>query len=135
MELYARLPNRLSLNLVNYEKFNHVDFMYSRNITELVYQSVINTIFTAELVNWVPIYDNTSYFIPANKYVNCKDEELNKREPRGKTEGFWDKLMSFMKIKKANQEIHPLITQEYDEADIKSRSTVTKSWSKIFHLK
>lgn len=132
-ELYTRLPNRLGLHLIEFDKFNHVDFLYSRNITEMVYQSVFNTLHTAESVDWVPIYDKTTSFNNYSKYDKCEDTTFGERESRKKNnDGFWNKIMRYVKKK----EVHTLMssTEENNEESFKSRHTNQKAWAETFYV-
>lgn len=41
MRLEAELPNRVTLFKVPMEKFNHLDFLFARDVVELLYKDVI----------------------------------------------------------------------------------------------
>lgn len=128
MELYTRLPNRLGLHLIDFDQFNHVDFLYSRNVSDLVYQNVINTISTAEFDDWVPVYDKTTSYKTSSSYIQCNDIEINERTSKKKNDGFWSKITSYMKKK----EVYPLIKikeVKNDEEKVKS-----KVWSDIQYI-
>lgn len=132
-ELYTRLPNRLGLHLIEFDKFNHVDFLYSRNITKMVYQSVFNTLQTAESIDWVPVYDNSTSFNTFSKYNKCEDTEFGERVSRKKNnDGFWNKIMRYVKKK----EVHPLTSskEENNEESLKSRNTNQKAWTQTFYV-
>lgn len=127
MELYTRLPNRLGLHLINFDQFNHVDFLYSRNVSDLVYQNVINTISTAEFNDWVPVYDKTTSYKISSNYIQCNDKGISERTSKKKNDGFWSKITSYIKKK----EVHPFIKikEEQNEETFESRA-----WSKIHNL-
>lgn len=40
-KLDSELPNRITLNKVSMEKFNHLDFLFARDAVELLYKFVI----------------------------------------------------------------------------------------------
>lgn len=126
MDLYSHLPNRLGLHLIKFDKFNHVDFLYSKNVTEMVYQSLMNTIFKAEFVDWVPEFDNTTAFNTISDYNQCKDE----RNARITNNGFWHKFSSFIKKK----EVHPLksFMEEDKEENVKLRNTILTNWNQTY---
>lgn len=41
MELKKRLPNVISSNIVAYDKFNHLDFLWAPDAKTLVYDHII----------------------------------------------------------------------------------------------
>lgn len=126
VELYSHLPNRLGLHLIKYDKFNHVDFLYSKNVTDMVYQSVMNTIFKAEFVDWIPEFDNTTAFNDLSDYNQCNDD----RNARKTNNGFWHKITSILKKK----EVHPLtsIMTEDKEKHVRSRHTYVMAWNETY---
>ncbi|XP_022182087.1 gastric triacylglycerol lipase-like [Myzus persicae] len=126
VELYSHLPNRLGLHLIKFDKFNHVDFLYSKNVTDMVYQSVMNTIFKAEFDDWSPEFDNTTSFNSINYNNQCNDE----RNARTTNNGFWLKITSFIKKK----EVHPLksFMGEDKEENVKSRNTILTAWNQTY---
>lgn len=93
MELYTQLPHRLGLHLIN--EFNHGDFLYGYNVYDMLYQNVINTIYTAEFDDWLPVYDNTTLFKDLNNETLCNDTEIRERASRKKNDSFWSKLISY----------------------------------------
>lgn len=128
MELYTHLPNRIGLHLIEFEQFNHVDFLYSRNVSELVYQSVINTITTAESFDWAPVYDNkTSYNAFLQK--QCNDVELSERSSRKNNNGFWSKMFSYIKKKEV-----PSLTKLKEE-NIQYRNKYQNTWNETYNLR
>lgn len=136
--MYTRLPNRLGLHLIEYEKFNHVDFLYSYNVTEMVYQSVINLISTAEYVDWVPTYDNTTSSRSVSDYTQCRDTEFRERTARKKSNGFWSKITSFLKTKPENLEVYPLAKVQEDnyyEEHAKNRNMFVQAWNETYNFK
>ncbi|XP_050061037.1 gastric triacylglycerol lipase-like [Aphis gossypii] len=123
VELYSRLPNRLGINLIKFDQFNHVDFLYSKNVTEMVYQSVMNTLFKAEFADWIPEIDNTTAFNVSSDYNQCYDE----RNARKTKNGFWQKITSFIKRK----EVYPLknyMVEDHEE-NVRSRHTIKNAWN------
>ncbi|CAI6364457.1 unnamed protein product [Macrosiphum euphorbiae] len=126
MELYSHLPNRLGLHLIEFDKFNHVDFLYSKNVTDMVYQSVMNTIFKAEFVDWIPEFDNTTAFNALSDYNKCNDD----RNARTTNNGFWHKITSIIKKK----EVYPLtsIMREDKEKHVRSRNTYVMAWNQTY---
>lgn len=129
MDLYTRLPNRLGLNLIEFDEFNHVDFLYSRNVFDMVYKNVINTLLTAEFIDWIPVYDNTTSFNSLNNY-QCNDIEINERSPRKKNDGFWNKITRYLRKK----EVYPLVKTK-EEENVNSRNTFSNSWKEMFNLR
>lgn len=132
MELYTHLPNRLGLNLIDFDQFNHVDFLYSRDVSDMVYKSLINTVVSAEFANWTPVYDRTtSYNFFENDY-QCNNIDFSERNLKNNKKGFWNKITSYIKKK----EVHPLIKakSENTEETIKSNNTFLKAWKEIIHL-
>ncbi|XP_026810356.1 gastric triacylglycerol lipase-like [Rhopalosiphum maidis] len=129
VELYSRLPNRLGIHLIKFDQFNHVDFLYSKNVTDMVYQSVMNTIFKAEFLDWIPEFDNTTAFNSSSDYIQCYDE----RSARKTKNGFWHKITSFIKRK----ELHPIkssIAENYEE-NVRSRHTIKLAWNETHYEK
>jgi hypothetical protein len=108
IELYTHLRNRLGLNLIMFDEFNHVDFLYSRNVSDMVYNSVIRTISKVDLLGWVPVYDNTVSFYALKTDNQCNDSELHERSSRRKKNGFWSKFTSIME----KMEVQPIISTE-----------------------
>lgn len=134
IELYSHLPNRLGLNLIEFDQFNHVDFLYSKNIVDMVYQSVLNTISITEFDDWVPVYDNTTAY-NALSNIQCNDMELKEKNSR-KQDGFWRKLIQYIKKK----EVSPLISTEEQNNEKNtdshhSNTTYMKSWKEPFNLR
>lgn len=130
MELYTQLPHRLGLFLIGFEKFNHVDFLYSRNVSDMVYQSVMNTISKADLTEWIPVYDNAITFKDLSNYTLCNDTELRERTMR-KNDSFWSKLTSYIKKK----EVYPLTNVNENNEENKSRNMFPMSWNKPYNLR
>lgn len=129
IELYSHLPNRLGLNRIEFDQFNHVDFLYSKNIIDMVYQSVLNTISTTEIDDWVPVYDNTTTYNALDD-VQCNDIELGERNSRKTSNGLWGKLTWFMKKK----EVTPFNNREQNnEKNIEPRTTNIKAWKDLFN--
>lgn len=132
MELYTQLPRRLGLFLIAFDKFNHVDFLYSRNVSDMVYQSVMNTISIADFIDWIPVYDNKTTFKDLSNYTLCNDTELGERTLKRKNDSFWSKLTSYIKKK----EVHPLTNvNENNEENNKSRNMFPMSWNKPYNLR
>lgn len=132
IELYTHLRNRLGLHLIEFDQFNHVDFLYSRNVSDMVYNSVINTISTADLLDWVPVYDKTTPFYALNTDKQCNDSEFNERSSRKKKKGFWSKFTTFIK----KMEIQPIVSIEEvnNENNFKSRNTFLRAWKEPFNM-
>lgn len=128
LELYTHLPNRLGLHLIEFEKFNHVDFLYSRNVSDMVYQSVISTITAAESYDWVPVYDKTTSFSPFLD-KQCNDIELSERSIRKKNGGFWSKMLSYIKKK----EVRPLT--KLKEENIQYGNKYQNTWNETLYLR
>ncbi|VVC24403.1 Partial AB-hydrolase lipase domain,Serine aminopeptidase, S33,Alpha/Beta hydrolase fold [Cinara cedri] len=130
IELYSHLPNRLGLNLIEFDQFNHVDFLYSKNIIDMVYQSVLNTISTTEFEDWVPVFDNTTIYNAIDN-IHCNDIELRERNSRKTNKGFWSKLTGYIKKK----EVSPLVNikEQHSEKTAESRNTYTKAWKELFN--
>lgn len=130
MELYTYIPNRLGLHLIEFDKFNHVDFLYSRDVFNLVYKSVINTITTAESADWAPVYDRETLFNSFN-LSNCSDIEFRGRNAK-KKKGFWSTITSYIK----KLEVQPLIKnkEETNEENNESRNIFSRAWKEIIHL-
>lgn len=89
----------------------------------------METIFKAEVVDWVPNFDNTSAFNALSGYNQCNDE----RNARKTNNGFWHKITSFIKKK----EVHPLVKfkEENSEEDVKTRNTMLMAWKQPFYVK
>jgi len=130
MELYTHLPNRLGLHLIEYDKFNHVDFLYSHNVSDMVYESVLNTISPAELLDWIPVYDKTTLFNHLNDDMQCNDLEIKERSPKKKNSSFWNKITKYI----IQKEVYPLTQIKEDDEIIKSRNTFLKSWKETIYL-
>lgn len=129
MDLYNSLPNKLGLHLIEFDQFNHVDFLYSRNVSDMVYNSIINTIITADFVDWKPIYDNTTSSHGISNYIQCNDiDHIGERISRKKTDGLWNKITSYIKKK----EVQPII--QTNEENIQTKNTYLNSWKETFHL-
>jgi len=94
----------------------------------MLYKSVINTISTAETVNWTPVYDNTTPFKDLSNYNRCNDTEFGERTSRRKNDGFWSKLTSYIKKK----EVYPLGKMNENN---KSRNTFTIAWNTTYNLR
>jgi len=92
----------------------------------MVYQSVLNTIFKAEFVDWIPEIDNTTAFIALSDYNQCNDE----RNARTTNNGFWHKITSLIKKK----EVYPLtsIMREDKEKNVRSRNTIVTAWNQTY---
>lgn len=118
IELYTHLRNRLGLTLIDHDEFNHVDFLYSRNVSHMVYNGVIKTISKADFLDWVPVYDNTASFYALKTDSQCNNSESHGRISKRKKKGFWKKITSLMKM-----EVQPMISteEEYNENTNKSR--------------
>lgn len=129
MDLYTSLPNRLGLHLIEFDQFNHVDFLYSRNVSDMVYNRVINTLITADFVDWKPVYDNITSSNGISNYIQCNDINLKgEKIPRKNTDSLWNKITSYIKKK----EIRPIV-QPHEE-NIQTQNTHLKSWKETFHL-
>jgi hypothetical protein len=95
----------------------------------MVYQSVMNTIFKAEFVDWIPEFDNTTAFNFSSDYIQCYDE----RSARKTKNGFWHKITSFIKRK----EVHPIkssMAENYEE-NVRSRHTNKLAWNETHYEK
>jgi len=130
MELYTHLPNRLGLHLIEYDKFNHVDFLYSHNVSDMVYESVLNTIYPAELLDWIPVYDKTTSFNNLNDDMQCNDLEIKERSSKKKNSSFWNKITKYI----IQKEVYPITQIKEDDEIIKSRNTFLKSWKETIYL-
>lgn len=129
MNLYTSLPNKLGLHLIEFDQFNHVDFLYSRNVSEMVYNSIINTLITADFIDWKPVYDNTSSSNGISNYFQCDDiDPIGERISRKKTDGLWNKITSYIKKK----EVYPIV--QTSEENIQTKNTYLKSWKETFNL-
>lgn len=104
MDLYTHLPNRLGLHLIEFDQFNHVDFLYSRNVSDMVYNSVINTLIIADFIDWKPVYDNKTPPNTLSNDIQCNDiNSIDERISRKRTDGLWNKITSYIKKKKYTQ--------------------------------
>lgn len=115
---------------MEFDQFNHVDFLYSRDIFNMVYKSVINTVLTAESVDWKPVYDRTTPFYALSNYSQCNDVELRDRNSQKKNDGFWNTITSYIKKK----ELQPLIKIKEDNEDVKSRNALKRAWKETIHV-
>lgn len=129
-ELYTHLKNRLGLHLINFDQFNHVDFLYSRNVSDMVYNSVISTISTADFLNWVPVYDKKTPFYALKIDNECKDSELHERSSRRKKKGFWNKITSFVK----KMVVQPIASIEEENNENKPRIKFLRAWEKPYYM-
>ncbi|XP_050527781.1 lipase 3-like [Daktulosphaira vitifoliae] len=128
MELYTRLPHRLGIHLINYEKFNHIDFMYSRNVNGLLNKYVIDSIIQADKPYWIPLYDKDTIYNITDQYFKCKNKDHFKVEQRQKDESIWEKITSFLKQK---SQFHPIIKTKIDEQ--KQNTNHYSSWKQSFN--
>lgn len=127
MELYTRLPHRLGIHLINYEKFNHIDFMYSHNVTGLLNKYIISSIIQANKPNWIPLYDKDSTYIN-DQYYECNNNNYYKSEQRQKDESMWKKITSFFKKK---SQVHPIVKTKMDEQ--KQNTNYYNAWKQSFN--
>jgi len=93
----------------------------------------MNTISTAESVDWTPVYDDTTLFKDLRNYNRCNDTEFGERTSRRKNDGFWSKLTSYIKKK----EVFPLVkVNENNEENNKSRNTLfPMAWNETYNLR
>ncbi|XP_050443191.1 lipase 3-like [Adelges cooleyi] len=123
MELYTRLPNRLGKHLINYERFNHVDFLYSRNVTRLLYRSVLSSIKHIDSSFWIPYFDRKTFFNNTIDYNRCEKKYKNEQS-------LWYKLMSYVR---KTPELHPIISPDDNELGNKPNETMLNAWDHIFN--
>lgn len=116
---------------MEFDQFNHVDFLYSRDIFNMVYKSVMNTVLTADTIDWKPVYDRTTPFYAQSNYSQCNDAELRERNSRKNNNGFWNTITSFIKKK----EIQPLIPNKEENGEIsKSKNMFKRAWKEIIYV-
>lgn len=119
----------MGLNLIDFDKFNHIDFLYSRDVFDMVYKNVINTLLTAEIKDWIPIYDNTTSFNSLSYYNQCNDTEISNRGSRKNNEGFWNKITRYLWKK----EVYPLVNP--NEENVNSKKISSNNWKEIIYVR